>query len=165
MLWHGQCECSEHCESCGRNYFFTNQIQFLMSNFWTIWLVKCWLMLVRYTCNARVELESTQHHTDTRDAMLVLASYCEPAFTSTEHWTLFTSSCYMYFMSHIELLLNYVNYGTAGNFEIDANTLNVWTNKHTHIHEYILHCNIVDVHIYMQYGPLTMKTMNNEVYM
>ena len=82
-------------------------------------------MLVRYTCNARVELESTQRHTDTHDAMLVPASYCEPAFTSTEHWTLFTSSCYMCFMSHIELLLNYVNYGTDDNFEIDANTLNV----------------------------------------
>ena len=43
-IWRWWCE---HCKSHERTYFFHQSVQFLMSNFWTIWLVEWWLMLVR----------------------------------------------------------------------------------------------------------------------
>ena len=37
---------------------------------------------------------------------------------SAEHWTLLASSYYTCFMSHIELLYNYVNYRMSDTFEV-----------------------------------------------
>ena len=93
-------------------------------------------ILIGYTGKVMLELKlnQLQHHADAHNAMMVPASCCEPAFMSSEHWILFTSSYYMCFMSLIELLHNYANYGTGGNFEVDHFEC---INKQTyHIHMY-----------------------------
>ena len=59
----------------GVSILLNSQIKFLMSNFWMIWLVERWLMLVTLELN----LSQLQCHPDTHN--LVPASYCEPTFT------------------------------------------------------------------------------------
>ena len=68
-----------------------------------------------------LKLNQLQHYADARNAMMVPASCCEPAFMTSEHWILFTSSYYSYVL--------YEPYWTAaqlqelqngyGNFEVD----------------------------------------------
>ena len=73
-----------------------------------------WMLANAGEVTLKLNLSQLQYHTDAYHTMLVPASYCEPAFVRVAHWTLLASSYYMWFMSHIELLNNYVNYGIGG---------------------------------------------------
>ena len=46
----------------GKKYFFTSQILFLVSNFSTIWLVECWLMLAMQRWNRNRVYSSVTWH-------------------------------------------------------------------------------------------------------
>ena len=90
--WHWQCEC------CRRKYFFTSQMQFLMSNFWTIWLVQpeiihttypyvVWIISGSTLTNAaevtlELNLSQLRCNPDAHDTMLAPTSYWEPTFIS-----------------------------------------------------------------------------------
>ena len=123
--------------------------------------------LIGYAAEVMLELKlnQLQHHANARNAMMMPASYCDPAFMSSERWILFTSSYYMCFMSHIELLHNYVNYGTGGNFEVDHfKCINKQTYMYTctHVHMYTSYTVISYMYTFTCTCANTMQATCNE---
>ena len=81
-IWCWRCKHYERREHCGRMHFFS--IQFLMSNFLTIWLVEHWQNAGEVMF--KLNLSQLEHHPNTHDAMLVSVSYCEPTEQSRNYF-------------------------------------------------------------------------------
>ena len=87
-------------ECHGKKVFFHESNSIPYVTFLTIWLVGCWLMLVKQCGN-----KDHQCHPDIRNATLVPMSYCGPGFAFYQH-----CACLLIDISHVKLRAHSVSH-------------------------------------------------------